>query len=48
MPARRASLSVITPREVEMNMRLFDSKVPDALWADLKSEGLLRQDAPVG
>ncbi len=35
-------------QEVEMNMRLFDTKVPHALWDDLKSQGLLREDAPTG
>ncbi|MCP5087276.1 MAG: aldo/keto reductase, partial [Rhodobacteraceae bacterium] len=38
----------MAPQEVEMNMSLFDTKVPHALWADLKSQGLLREDAPVG
>ncbi|MCP4307222.1 MAG: hypothetical protein GY788_20600 [bacterium] len=38
----------IAPHEVEMNMRLLDSAVPPALWSDLKAQGLLREDAPVG
>ncbi len=37
-----------SPQEVAMNMRLFDVEVPQALWSDLKSEGLLRSDAPTG
>jgi D-threo-aldose 1-dehydrogenase len=32
--------------EVESNPALLDKRIPAALWADLKSEGLLRQDAP--
>ena len=38
----------MSPVEVEMNMRLFDTKVPQALWSDLKSAALLHEDAPVG
>lgn len=37
-----------SPREVEANRALIDAKVPTELWADLKAEGLLRQDAPTG
>lgn len=32
--------------EVMRNLETFTFDVPDLLWADLKSEGLLRQDAP--
>ena len=32
--------------EVARNIRTFTVNIPDALWADLKSEGLLRRDAP--
>ncbi|WP_155889445.1 aldo/keto reductase [Cucumibacter marinus] len=32
--------------EVEANIALMDKPVPAALWADLKSQGLLREDAP--
>jgi len=34
--------------EVEANRRLIDAKVPSALWADLKAEGLLHPQAPTG
>jgi D-threo-aldose 1-dehydrogenase len=32
--------------QVTDNRRAIDTAIPDALWADLKSNGLLRQDAP--
>lgn len=32
--------------QVEGNRRMLDVDVPAALWQDLKSEGLLREDAP--
>jgi D-threo-aldose 1-dehydrogenase len=35
------------PDQVKANMRLLNARIPPALWADLKSEGLLRPDAPV-
>ncbi|TIU60605.1 MAG: aldo/keto reductase, partial [Mesorhizobium sp.] len=34
------------PVEVESNRALLDTKLPAALWADLKQEGLMRADAP--
>jgi D-threo-aldose 1-dehydrogenase len=34
------------PSEVEGNRALLDAKLPAALWADLKKEGLMRDDAP--
>jgi D-threo-aldose 1-dehydrogenase len=34
------------PSEVESNRSLLDAKLPAALWADLKQEGLMRADAP--
>ena len=36
--------------EAEMlsNVRAAGAEVPAALWADLKAEGLMREDAPVG
>lgn len=34
------------PAEVESNRALLDTKIPAALWADLKQEGLMRADAP--
>ena len=36
------------PGEVESNRSLLDAKLPAALWADLKKEGLMRTDAPTG
>jgi D-threo-aldose 1-dehydrogenase len=32
--------------QVEANKKVLSAKIPDALWADLKAEGLLRKDAP--
>ncbi|MDA8587088.1 aldo/keto reductase [Rhodobacteraceae bacterium] len=34
------------PDEVRQNVAIFETPVPDALWSDLKTEGLLRADAP--
>jgi D-threo-aldose 1-dehydrogenase len=36
-----------SPDQVKANMRLLNARIPPTLWADLKSEGLLRPDAPV-
>jgi D-threo-aldose 1-dehydrogenase len=33
--------------QVENNVRRLHAKIPPALWSDLKSQGLLRHDAPV-
>ena len=33
--------------QVRRNARLFDLPIPDSLWADLASAGLLRADAPL-
>jgi D-threo-aldose 1-dehydrogenase len=35
------------PLEVERNVAALASKVPSALWADLKAQHLLDSDAPV-
>ena len=38
------------PRNVDefaTNLKLLQHKIPAALWADLKREGLLHRDAPV-
>jgi len=32
--------------EVRQNAEIFETPIPDALWSDLKSEGLIRHDAP--
>jgi D-threo-aldose 1-dehydrogenase len=34
------------PSEVESNRSFLDAKLPSALWADLKKEGLMRANAP--
>ena len=36
-----------SPEQIESNVDLYHSDVPDALWVELKEEGLLRVDAPV-
>jgi D-threo-aldose 1-dehydrogenase len=36
-----------TPEEVEDNVAMFGTPVPAALWDDLRSSGLLREDAPL-
>ncbi len=45
-----AILSIIpgaqTPTEVQANARAAAAEIPAALWRDLKSAGLMRQDAP--
>jgi D-threo-aldose 1-dehydrogenase len=33
--------------QVTANVALLNSRIPASLWADLKSEGLIRSDAPV-
>lgn len=35
-----------TPDEVRQNVAVFETTIPGALWSDLKSEGLIRADAP--
>jgi len=34
--------------EIERNLRAAQAFVPSALWSDLKAEGLMRPDAPIG
>ena len=34
------------PREAEEDLRYFQEEIPSALWAELKAERLLREDAP--
>jgi D-threo-aldose 1-dehydrogenase len=36
-----------TPAEVRQNLALWRDRLPAALWRDLRSESLLRPDAPV-
>jgi D-threo-aldose 1-dehydrogenase len=40
-------LGAVTPLEVERNVASLAAAIPPAFWADLKTEGLLRPDAPV-
>jgi D-threo-aldose 1-dehydrogenase len=44
---RTACLGARTAAEVQRNATLFDAQIPSSLWDDLKSDGLVRQDAPV-
>lgn len=51
-PLRHPAIVSVIPggqgvAEVEANLKAATSEIPKALWADLKSEGLMRQDAPV-
>lgn len=34
-----------SPDEVRQNVEIFETQIPVALWSDLKSQGLIRQDA---
>lgn len=34
------------PDEVRQNVEIFETPIPVALWSDLKTQGLIRQDAP--
>ena len=40
-------IGAISPREIQQNFELMSHPIPSALWADLRSEGLVRKDAPV-
>lgn len=42
-----AVLGAVSPDEVRRNRAALDAAIPAGLWADLRSEGLLRADAPV-
>ncbi len=37
----------VTPKEVLLNVKTMDVKLPKALWKDLKAQGLLHANAPV-
>jgi len=39
-------LGIRTIDELEKNLGWLNVSIPDELWADLKSEGLVREDAP--
>ena len=52
-PLRHPAIVAVIPggqgvAEVEANRRAAEAVIPPALWADLKAEGLMRADAPVG
>src|SRR5690606_6256833 len=40
-------IGAVSAREIRQNFELMSQPIPSALWADLRSEGLLRADAPV-
>ena len=40
-------IGAVSSGEIRQNFELMSVSIPDALWSDLKSEGLLRADAPV-
>ncbi len=51
-PLRHPSVVSVIPggqsvAEVQANAAMLGAKIPDALWAELKSEALMRADAPV-
>ncbi len=37
----------VSGAEVQANARLMERAIPDALWSDLRGEGLIRPDAPL-
>ena len=36
----------VSAAQIQENTKLFETKIPQALWSDLKTEGLIRTDAP--
>ena len=36
----------IKPEHIQSNVEIFERRIPADLWAELKAEGLLREDAP--
>jgi D-threo-aldose 1-dehydrogenase len=50
-PLGHASVKSVIPGassadEVRQNIKIFETPVPSGLWSDLKSQGLIRSDAP--
>jgi len=50
-PLAHAAVKSVIPgassaQEVRQNVEIFETSIPAALWSDLKSQGLIRQDAP--
>jgi D-threo-aldose 1-dehydrogenase len=41
-------LGMVNPKEVALNVKNLNAKIPKALWRELKAEGLLHAGAPVG
>jgi D-threo-aldose 1-dehydrogenase len=41
-------VGMVSPKEVALNVKTFDAKIPKAFWKDLKAQGLLHAGAPVG
>jgi D-threo-aldose 1-dehydrogenase len=37
----------VSPKQIELNNRILAANIPPAMWAELKAEGLLREDAPI-
>jgi D-threo-aldose 1-dehydrogenase len=37
-----------TAQELGDNVAVYEADIPPSLWSDLKTEGLMRQDAPIG
>jgi D-threo-aldose 1-dehydrogenase len=37
-----------TVQELSDNVAVYEADIPPSLWSDLKTEGLMRQDAPIG
>ncbi|MFM7344239.1 MAG: aldo/keto reductase, partial [Tagaea sp.] len=40
-------LGAVKPEEVESQLASLAKPIPTALWADIKSQGLLARDCPV-
>src|SRR5262249_48115653 len=34
-------------KEIEQNVEMFETAIPDAMWAELQADGLIPADAPV-
>jgi D-threo-aldose 1-dehydrogenase len=51
-PARHPAVvsvivGMVSPKEVALNAKTFDAKIPKAFWKDLKAQGLMHLGAPV-
>jgi D-threo-aldose 1-dehydrogenase len=36
-----------SPQNIERTLKLFNTRIPNELWHDLKNDGLLHADTPV-